>query len=153
MNPLKLSEQEKKNLRNKAKAELEQLELCLSNQAVIQMLDDFKNKFNICETVYKVVLAEHQKRKGKLIKENLNLDMRQVPHALAFAGYSFSKDLLTELFGSSSQKGRTVKQLCDAIAHGLNPKTVAEITNRREELFGYMESFLSQIRNFDSAAS
>ena len=79
--------------------------------------------------------------------------MTQVPFALAFAGYNFDKELLNELFGSSSQKGMTVKKLRDAVTHSIDEKAVKEITDRQNELFGYMDDFLNTIRNFDQVAA
>lgn len=148
----KISEENKKKLRLSAKAELERLEVYFSNQEVVQLLDDFKNKFNICESVYKIILAEHQRFKGKPENDYLKVSMLQVPHALSFAGYTFDKTLLNELFGASSQNGKTVKKLRDAITHSINDKAVQEIITRKEELFGYMDAFLSVIRTFDAAA-
>ncbi len=107
-------------------------------------------KFTIFETVYKVVLEEHQKYKGKPITHYLKIDMRQVPHALYFAGYAFEKTLLNELFGTSSQRGKTVKELRDATTHGISEAAVAEIIVRKDELFGYMDEFLTGIRSFES---
>lgn len=156
MSSPKISAQEQRNLRNSAKAELGRMEAHLSDHATVQLIDEFKNKFNICETVYKVVLAEHQKRKGKKITKRLRVNMTQVPYALDFAGYSFDKEFLKELFGASSpssQKGKTVKKLRDAVTHGTDPKAVTEIINRKDELFGYMETFLSVIRTFDATVA
>ena len=99
MSSPKITEQEKQVLRNNAKTELERLEACLADQRTVQLLDEFKNKFNICESVYKVILAEHQKRKGKPDTAYLKVHMTQVPHALNFAGYTFERTLLNELFG------------------------------------------------------
>lgn len=62
----KISSQEQKILRDNAKAELERMEACLVDQNTVQLLDAFKNKFNICETVYKVIFAEHQKRNCRI---------------------------------------------------------------------------------------
>lgn len=152
MSAPKISPQEQKILRNNAKAELERMEACLMDQNTVQLLDAFKSKFNICETVYKVIFAEHQKRKRKDVNGYLKVDMTQVPHALNFAGYSFEKTDLNELFGASSKKGTTVKKLRDSVTHGINQKAVNEIIARKEELFGYMDSFLSVIRTFDDAA-
>jgi hypothetical protein len=145
----KISERDKLTLRNNAKAELERMEKCLSEYETVRMVDDFKNKFNLCETVYKLILAEHQKSKGKQPPEYLKIDMRQVPHALSFAGYSFDKSLLNELFGKTSLKGMTVKKLRDKVTHGIDENAIAEITERKEELYGYMGSFLDEIRKFD----
>lgn len=153
MSSPKISEQEKQSLRNSAKIELERLEACLADQCTVQLLDAFKNKFNICETVYKVILAEHQKRKGKATTNFLKVDMRQVPYALNFAGYTFDQTLLNELFGVSSQKGKTVKKLRDETTHGINEKAVTEIVTRKDELFGYMDAFLTGIRFSESVAA
>lgn len=152
MSSPKISVQEQRILRDNAKAELERMEACLADQNTVQILDAFKNKFNVCETVYKVIFAEHQKRKRKSMNGYPKVDMTQVPHALNFAGYSFEKNDLNELFGASSKKGTTVKKLRDSITHGIDQKAVNEIVARKEELFGYMDSFLSVIRTFDDAA-
>ncbi|MCD7738591.1 MAG: hypothetical protein LUH58_06075 [Lachnospiraceae bacterium] len=153
MSSPKISEQEQLILRNHAKIELERLEKCLADQNTIEMLDAFKNRFNLCETVYKVILSEHQKRKGKQTKGFLKVQMTQVPYALNFAGYKFDKTLLNELFGSSSERGKTVKKLRDEVTHGFNEKAIKEIIQRKDELFGYMDSFLLVIRTFDNAAA
>lgn len=152
MSSPKISEQEKQSLRSRAKAELERLESCLMDQSTVQLLDAFKNQFNVCETVYKVILAEHQKRKGKLDTSFLKVKMTQVPHALKFAGYDFDRILLNELFGASSKKGKTVKKLRDETTHGINEKAVEEIVARKDELFGYMDAFLAGIRSSESNA-
>lgn len=79
--------------------------------------------------------------------------MSQVPHALNFAGYVFDKALLNELFGAKSSNGRTVKKLRDAVTHGIEQAAVDEILRRENELFGYMDNFLSTIRSFDEPAA
>lgn len=62
-----ISAEEQMELRNKAKQELERLERITNDGQIVELLDEFKNKFNICETTYKVVLREHQKNKtGKV---------------------------------------------------------------------------------------
>lgn len=148
----KISEDEQKQLRDRTKSELLRLEKYLSNAEATKVVDEFKNKFNICETLYKIVLAKHQECKGKEVDTYLKVYMTQVPYALAFAGYSFDRNLLNELFGSSSASGTTIKKLRDAITHGISERAVKEILSRREESFGYMDTFLNTIRNFDSAA-
>ena len=71
---------------------------------------------------------------------------------LTFAGYSFDKGLLNDLFGATSKKGMTVKKLRDAVTYGIDEKAVAEISKRKDELFGYMDAFLNTIKTFDQAA-
>lgn len=152
MSTPKITAQEKLALRNSARAELERLETCLSDDDTVRLLDSFTNKFNICETVYKIVLTKHQKCKGKSNLTYLKIDMRQVPYVFNFAGYNFDKNLLNNLFGVHSNNGSTVKKLRDAVTHGIDAKAVEEIENRKDELFGYMETFLTIIRDFDVAA-
>ena len=152
MSTKKITEQEKIQLRANAKTEVERLENILGNAQTVQLLNVFKNKFNICETAYKVILAEHQRRKGK-DPNNLKLYMTQVPHALAFAGYNFEKELLNDLFGANSTKGMTAKKLRDAVTHGVDQKAVDEITARNAELIGYMDTFLDIIKTFDDIAA
>ena len=149
----KLSSADQLALRNSARKELERLEQIMEDTETLQLMDDFKNRFNMCETVYKVILKKHQEHKGKNLESFLKVTMAQVPHALKFAGYSFSKDLLNELFGASSKKGHTVKKLRDAITHGVDQKALNEIIARKEELYGYMDSFLSEIRTCDAVAA
>jgi len=109
MKTIKISSDEKRNLRNKAKAELERLEKIQTDASTVQVLDGFKNRYNICETVYKVILEKHQASKGKESNSYLKVMMTQVPFALTFAGYDFDKDLLNEIFGAKGKKGTTVK--------------------------------------------
>lgn len=140
-------------LRNKAKSEIERLESISQDVKTMKLLDDFKNKFNMCESAYKIVLFEHQKAKGNAKEmKDLTINMQQVPHALKFAGYHFCSKLLKELFGcKSNNKGcTTVKVLRDSITHSINETSVNEIKNRSKELFGYMNTFLNGIKNFDN---
>ena len=150
----KLSEKEKRALRNKAKAELNRMEQVLANDEIREVLDGFKNKFNVCETVCKIILKKYLvENEGKVVNDNeLKLNMGQIPSAFALAGYDFEKDLLTELFGSGKKKGnKTAKKLRDAVTHGLKSGDVNEIMQRKEELFGYMDQFLEKIRTFDDS--
>ena len=85
--------------------------------------------------------------------ERLQVDMTQAPHALKYAGYDFDKNLLTHLFGAEERIGcRTVKKLRDALTHSVNQEAIDELIDREEELHGYMDQFLSKIREFDSAS-
>lgn len=147
-----LTDKEKIELRNKAKFEIERIEKIFNDKETLQLLDSFKNKFNICESAYKIVLLEHQKAKGNNTNLNrLRLTMTQVPYALNFAGYTFNLELLNELFGSESKINgcKTVKILRNSLTHGISDKCVDEIKKRKEELFDYMDSFLHIIKTFD----
>ncbi len=153
MSRIKLSFNEQKALRDNARKELERLEKIQANADMVQLLDSFKNKYNICETVYKVILKAHQNAKGKTVSNYLKVIMTQVPYALTFAGYTFDKELLNELFGATSKKGMTIKKLRDAVTHGIDEKAVKEISRRKEELFSYMDDFLNTIKTFDQEAA
>lgn len=147
-----LDETQKLSLRNRAKDELVRIEKLVADKDKKKLIDDFKEKFSICEIVYKVILEDHQFNKTGQHLERLQVTMTQVPHALAYAGYDFDKDLLTKLFGAEEKIGsRSVKKLRDSLTHSMNEKAVNELSDRYEELNGYMDSFLSKIRTFDAA--
>ena len=58
--------------------------------------------------------------------------MTQVPHALNFAGYTYDKHLLTNLFGGEDRVGRrTVKKLRDALTHSMSKSAVEELRSGR----------------------
>ncbi len=154
MAALKLSDEEKQQLRDDAKSEIERLEQYLQKTEDVKIVDAFKNRFNICESAYKIVLAKHQSCKGKQPTDFLKIDMRQAPQALAFAGYAFDKQLLSDLFGAApSAKGRTAKKLRDGTTHSIDESAVNEIVSRKDELFGYMDTFLETIKTFDAVAA
>ena len=70
-----LSAEEQLALRNKAKAELERLEGTLADEKLKKKIDDFKDKFSVCEIVYKVVLEDHQFNKYGVHKDRLQVSM------------------------------------------------------------------------------
>lgn len=143
---MKITDEQKDLLRKETKAELERLEKIMEKEETVQLLDRYKNIFNLCESTYKVVLKEHQmKIKGK-VPNHLKIDMTQAPFAMAFAGYNIERDLLNRLFGAKCENGRTAKKLRDAVTHNLEEKAIEEIQRRQEELFADMHRFLEIIR-------
>ena len=148
-----LTVEEQHTLREKAKSELKRLEVVYSNDVTREKVQRFKEKFGICEIVYKVILEDHQFNKTGEHPNRMIVTMSQVPYALAYAGYSFDRTLLTHLFGAEDRIGRrTVKKLRDSLTHNMSQKAVDELLEREEELHGYMDQFLAIIRDFDSAA-
>ena len=148
---LVLSQKEQLELRNKAKAELERLETLYEDKEKSKMINDFKEKFSICEIVYKVILEDHQFNKTGKHLNRLKVNMQQAPYALSYAGYDYDRNLLTQLFGGDDHIGRrSVKKLRDALTHSVNHSAVTELQNRERELYGYMDAFLNKIRTFDN---
>lgn len=100
------------------------------------MIDDFKEKFSICEIVYKVILEDHQYNKTGQHLERLQVTMTQAPHALKYAVYDFDKESLNKLFDAEEKIGsRSVKKLRDSLTNSMNQKAVDELTNRYDELY------------------
>ena len=148
-----LSDAEKLALRNKAKAELDRLEEVFADEQTKKKIDDFKDRFSVCEIVYKVILEDHQFNKFGVHKDRLQVSMKEAPHALKYAGYDFDKGLLTSLFGAEEHIGkRSVKKLRDSLTHSVNKRDVDELKSREKELYGYMDSFLDKIREFDNTS-
>ncbi len=145
------SGKEQIDLRMKARNRLIELEGIHKDETLKNMINSFIEKYSICEIVYKVVLKDHQRKKQDDVKdETLKVDMRQVPHALNYAGYNFDSPLLDHLFGSKGTvNNRSAKKLRDELIHSQNESAIQELTDREQELHGYMDDFLNKIRNFD----
>ncbi len=75
-----LSDAEKLALRNKAKAELDRLEEVFADEQTKKKIDDFKDRFSVCEIVYKVILEDHQFNKFGVHKDRLQVSMKEAPH-------------------------------------------------------------------------
>lgn len=149
-----LSTEQQLALRNRAKAELTRLEAINNNAETAQMIEDFKAKFTRCEIVYKVILSDHQQNKTGTAPDIMFVTMKQVPYALQYAGYHFQHELLKKLFGAENKVGeRSVKKLRDALTHAMKQNAIDELEQRYNELNGYMDSFLDEIRTFDDAAA
>ena len=149
-----LNASEQLTLRKRAKAELKRLEGTFSNQDSKRMIDDFTDKFSICEIVYKIVLEDHQYNKFGIHKDRLQVSMKEAPYALTYAGYDFDKKLLSDLFGVEEHVGkRSVKKLRDSLTHSMNIGAVDELKKRKDELHRYMDSFLKKIREFDDVTA
>lgn len=139
-------------LRNKAKLELIRLNDVIKDNNTKQLIDNFKDKFSVCEIVYKIILDDHQYNKTGKHPEKMYLTMNQVPFALDYAGYNFEKLLLTKLFGTNEKVGqRSVKSLRNALTHNLSQSSVDELKNRYNELNEYMDLFLEKIYTYDVA--
>jgi len=148
-----LSAEEQHALREKAKSELERLEVVYADNHTKEKIHTFKEKYGICEIVYKVILDDHQFNKTGKHPDRMKVDMTQVPYALSYAGYDFDRTLLTHLFGAEEKVGsRSVKKLRDALTHNMNQKAVDELIDREAELHRYMDQFLEKVREYDSAA-
>ena len=146
---MRLSLDEQKKLRAKARKELKRVEDLLSNPDVRQEIANFKDAFIKCEDAYKVILSEHQFRKNKKRPEYMKIDMTQAPYALKFAGYNIDYTVLTKLFGSETRIGkRSVKKLRDALSHKPEEKDIAELRDRKNELYGCIDEFLRIIHSY-----
>ena len=141
-------------LRGRVKTELERLEAIYSDEVAREKISKFKEKFGICEMVYKVVFADYELSRTGTRPERMKITMKQAPSALSYAGYDFDRVLLTKLFGAEERIGRrSVKKLRDALTHALKQSAIDELMAREEELYGYMDQFLTKVREFDNDAS
>lgn len=140
----KLSETDKYNIRYKAYETLFNMKKIFEERETIELLDKFKNIYNICEMVYKTILSEHQahlNNESDITK--LKLDMRQVPHALNFAGYNFDTDILVKLFGSKQKGFKTLKEIRNGLTHGFNKNMIQILKEKEKEIFDLMNEFLN----------
>lgn len=147
MSSPKLTPEEKLKLRTEAADMIRRLEDTYADDQNSALINRFLNRFNVCETAYKVILKKHQEKKGKPASlQSLQLNMSQVPHALAFAGYDFDRDDLTELFGYKSVEGSskmTLKNIRNGLTHGINQSALTELREREAEIFDSMNRFIA----------
>lgn len=149
-----LTSEEQRALRGRVKRELERLEAVYSDEVVKEKISRFKEKFGVCEIVYKVVFADYELNRTGKQPERMLITMRQVPSSLSYAGYDYDRDLLTRLFGAEERIGRrSVKKLRDALTHAVKQNAIDELLAREVELNGYMDQFLTKIREFDNDVS
>lgn len=150
----KKTDKEQLTLRNKAKDELFKLENIMNDANTIADIDAFKNKFLICEKVYKVLLKQHLKERDKLPSNKvMKITMSQVKPVLRNVGYDFDEKILNKLFGSEERSGKkSVKKMRDRLTHNMNKNDINEFKERKDELNGYMDYFIEKVRNFDKAA-
>ena len=71
--------------------------------------------------------------------------MSQVPYPLISQGMDLIKLCWARYLGIF-KKWENCQETPDAVSHGIDSKAVQEITDRKAELFGYMDTFLSEIR-------
>ena len=135
-----------KQMIQKVQAELQRLEELFENEDVTQKIDTLKDKFSICEIVYKIILKDYLKSKNEDTKK-LVINMTQAKAALKYAGYIFDSEIVGKVFGSQKAVGsRSVKIIRDELNHTLKQIVVKELIDRYDELIGYMDSFLNMIR-------
>lgn len=147
----KISEEEQRALREKAKTELLRINKVMDEKDTQQKIEAFKSKFTTCEIVYKVVLKTHQMRTKGECPDVLKIHLTQVKNALNFAGYDFDYTLLNNIFGSEEKVGvRSAKKIRDALTHKMPQSAVDELISRWKELNSYMDSFLQKIESFDT---
>lgn len=149
----KKTDKEQLTLKNKAKDELIKLENIMDDSKTMADIDAFKNKFLICEKIYKVLLKQHLKERDKLPpNEVMKITMSQVKPVLHNAGYDFNNEILNKLFGSEERLGKkSVKKIRDRLTHSMIENDINEFKERKDELNGYMDYFIEKVRNFDKA--
>lgn len=153
----KLNNEEKLEIRNKAKAEIiriSNIENTKQYKENFDKIENFKNKFLKCERAYKIILQIHQKNRNREFDlEKLKIDMRQVPNALHYVGYSFDDTLLDRLFGTYKiTHFVSAKDIRNNISHDLNEKYINELICRYTEINKDMDNFLNTILEFDKIA-
>lgn len=141
---------EQNTIKNKAKKELERLENLYTNQDIVEKIDNFKNTFLKCEIVYKILLKKYLSdcNNNSFNDEYLVIDARKLGAVLNHFGYNYDSYIMKQLFSGNKKVGeKSVKILRNDLTHKVSQSDSNELTNREEELYGYMNYFLDLIRN------
>lgn len=141
----------KKQKRVAAVKALAQKEEYLKMNDKLRCRYQFLEKFTLCEICCKAILKEYKKNNKTYSSEtNLKLDMREIPAALKYAGYSIDEALLSIIFaGSGNFKKRgskSAKQLRNGIVHNLCESDIEEVCKRYLYLCAAMDNFLNYFR-------
>ena len=157
-----LSIDEKLEIRNKAKAEINRISNIENSEQFVEnmkKIEVFKNKFLKCKRAYKIILQVHQKNKNREYNlDRLKIDMRQVPDALNYVGYNFDTTLLDRLFGTYRNGTYrklhffSAKDIRNNLSHAFEQKYIDELIHRYNELNKDMDTFLNTILEFDDVA-
>lgn len=116
-------------------------------QKDMKLIEQFRTKFTICESAYKIM----EQRIGNLKeRKNIRLNLRRIKPNIIKLNYDINEELLDKLFGSNGKRGsKSIKKLRDALTHDVNQKDIDEVKERETELFNIMDIFLSKLKNFD----
>ena len=141
----------KKQKRAVAEKILFQKEEYLKTNDKLRCRYQFLEKFTLCEICCKAILKEYKKNNKTFSSEkNLKLDMREIPAALKFAGYSIEEEILRLIFagsGNYTKRGcKSAKQLRNGIVHNLSESDIEEVCKRYTCLCATMDSFLNYFR-------
>lgn len=148
----------KKQKRAVAEKLLIQKEEYLKKNDKLRYRYQFLEKFTLCEICCKAILKEYKKNNKTFSSEkNLKLNMREIPAALKFAGYSIEEEILSIVFSSSGnymkRGSKSAKQLRNGIVHNLSESDIEEVCKRYIFLCTAMDSFLNYFRKETDASA
>ncbi len=146
----KIAEEKKKKVKTKAKNKLDELTKFVCDENRMKEINDFKTRFEICESIYKYLLEQYKQLNCKKEVKSiyLKLNISEVKAVLSFFEYKYDEIKITNLFGSEKAKGkRSAKSIRNALTHDFNESVAEELHNRKNEIYGYMDYFLSLIRD------
>lgn len=105
-------------------------------------VDYIKSRYKLCCYLLTVLSDEYD----KFYSSKSKLNMKSIPAILDFAGYDYSKEVISCIFGSESKKGmRSIRYMIEKS----DSSSFDEIHKRFETLNGYLAAFLSMINDTD----
>lgn len=142
----------KKEKRTKVQKVFAKKETIIKCQEQTSCRHKFLDEFVLCEIACKAVVSMYRKNNRTFTSErDLKLDMKEIPAAMKYAGYSIDNDVLNVIFAGSGpyrKRGtKSTKQLRNAIIHNLSEPDIQEMRNRYEYLHNVMNTFLDSFRN------
>ena len=120
------------------------------SEAILEQCSDLKNaeveyiksRYNKCWATL-IILSD---KYDVFYHSTSELDMKRIPAILDFAGYAYSRETMSCIFGMDSKKGfRSIRYMIEKS----NKASFDEIHERFKELNDYMDVFLNMINNCD----
>lgn len=144
----KLSSEQQQVLRRKAYNLLNKKQSLLASADTKTMVNDFIEKFVLCETICKSILKEYFKAGNENPAEkDIKLDVRNIKGALNYLGYTYDDNIIKGIFGSgkTDEGNKTLKTLRNEVIHNPKQGVINEIINRNTEINNLFDSFINII--------
>lgn len=105
--------------------------------------DAFLEKYILCEIPIKAALTYYYAQNGEQKEvESIEMAYTTIKAALKKSGYAPDDDCLRKMFKANEKRGeKSARDLRNGIVHDLNIHDLMELINRKDELFGLLDSY------------
>ncbi len=127
------------------------MDICneLTNHKKIEKVNQFLNKYIVCEVIVKEIIYKYKLINGeKIEKRNIRMHLTDIKKCLKFFSLECNVILLNKLFSCVEYpiKDRSCKKLRDRYVHGFDLKSIHLICDNYSNYMALMDEFLHSIK-------